>query len=64
MWLATEIPDGLVYAVIPVSFVMVVSLMAWIVRELSRISVNNARTEEAVKDHERRITNLERRRVD
>jgi hypothetical protein len=57
--LAAEIPDGLIYAVIPVSFTLIVGLMAWIVRELSRISVQNARSEETLKDHERRIGRLE-----
>ncbi len=63
MWsLATEIPDGLVYAVIPVSLTLIVALMAWIVRELSRISVANARSEQTLEDHERRIGELEHRR--
>ena len=61
MWLAAEIPDGLIYAVIPVSFVLIVSLMAWIVRELSRISVQNAKSETQLEDHERRIGRLEDR---
>ena len=60
MWMvAAEIPDGLIFAVIPVSFVLVVSLMAWIVRELSRVSVQNAKTDTTLEDHERRIGRLE-----
>jgi hypothetical protein len=54
-----EIPDGLIFALLPVSFVMIVGLMAWIVRELGRITVQNARTEERHEDHERRIDALE-----
>jgi hypothetical protein len=56
---AVEIPDGLIYALLPVSFVMIVGLMAWMVRELGRISENNARFEERVEDHERRLNRLE-----
>jgi hypothetical protein len=49
-----EIADPLLYGLIPVTFVMLVGLVAWIVREVSRNSVINAR-------HEERIDNLEDR---
>jgi len=49
--------------IIASSFMFVVGLMAWIVRELSRISSQLSVIEERTQDHERRITNLEGRRT-
>jgi hypothetical protein len=60
--LGAEIPDGLLYGIIPVFLLLFVTLIAWIVRELGRISVSNARTEERFEDNERRLANLERSR--
>jgi hypothetical protein len=60
--IGAEIPDGLLFGVVPVALALIVTLMAWIVRELGRISVANARTEERFEDHERRLSNLERSR--
>lgn len=57
-----EIPDGLIYGVVPVALMLIVGLIAWIVRELGRISVQNGRAEERFDDHERRISTLEGRR--
>jgi hypothetical protein len=61
--IGAEIPDGLLYGAAPVLLMLFITLMAWIVRELGRISVQNARTEERYEDHERRISNLERSRT-
>lgn len=62
--LAAEIPDGLLYGLLPVSFAMVVGLMAWIVRELSRVSEHSAvlseRLERAGERLEHAETRLER----
>jgi hypothetical protein len=60
--LGAEIPDGLLFGLLPVALAFIVTLIAWIVRELGRISVANARTEARYEDHERRIGNLERSR--
>jgi hypothetical protein len=56
---AVEISEGLIFGLIPISFTMVVGLMAWMVRELGRISETSARLEERIHDHERRLDRLE-----
>jgi hypothetical protein len=50
-----EIADPLLYGLIPVSFVMVVTLIAWIIRELARISVLLAKLQERIEHLEDRI---------
>lgn len=57
--IGAEIPDPFLVAMLAVSTPLVVGLIAWIVREMGRISVQNGRTEERMDDHERRITRLE-----
>lgn len=64
---AAEIPDGIVYALTPVVFVLLASLMAWMVRELGRTSETNGRleermqdAEERLRDHSQRLRDLER----
>ena len=52
---ATEIPSEFLTVFIGVSFTAVIGLMAWIVRELSRISSQSSRLEERSEDHERRL---------
>lgn len=44
--LAVEIPDGLLTALVSVSFPLVVGMLVWIVRELARISTQQTRLEE------------------
>ena len=53
--LATEIPSEFLTVFLGVSFTAVIGLMAWIVRELSRISTQSSRLEERSNDHERRL---------
>lgn len=62
MIFGADIPDGLIYGVVPVVLMLIVGLIAWIVRELGRISVQNGRAEERFEDHERRLASLEGRR--
>lgn len=54
-----QISDGLVTALVPVAFVMVIGLFTWIVRELSRISQIAGRMEERMTDAERRLNRLD-----
>lgn len=48
--LAITIDDSLVAALVPVAFVMLVSLMVWIIRELGRLSQAVSRLAEAVEN--------------
>lgn len=64
--LAVEIPDPLLTALVSISFPLVVGLMAWIVRELTRISQTTTRLEERQRfsewrhdAHEARLRELE-----
>jgi type II secretory pathway component PulJ len=61
-----EIPDPLLYGLVPVTFTMVVALIAWIVRELSRTSALLGRHEERIDGLEDRIAWMgeERRHAD
>ena len=52
---ATEIPSEFLTVFLGVSFTAVIGLMAWIVRELSRISTQSSRLDERTEDHERRL---------
>ena len=69
VWLAAEIPDGLLYGLAPVVAAAVFGLMAWMVRELGRVSSTNAATEARLEagerrmdDHDSRLRELERGR--
>lgn len=53
--------NPLLVALVSVSFSLVVGLLAWIVRELSRITASLNRQEERSEDHERRLNRLEDR---
>lgn len=57
--LAAGIPTAYLAPLLAVSFTGVITLMAWTVRELSRISAQLSVTEERSSDHERRIRDLE-----
>ena len=50
-----QISDGMLTALVPVVFVMVIGLFTWIVRELSRVSTSLGRLEERMTDAERRL---------
>lgn len=56
---AANIPDGYLIALVPIFVTAILALLVWIVKELNRVSVQNARNEEAISDHERRISGLE-----
>jgi hypothetical protein len=58
---AVEISDGLITALVPVAFVMVIGLFTWIVRELSRISQIAGRMDERMTDAERRLDHIDGR---
>lgn len=69
MIFGAEIPDGIVFALTPVAFVLLATLMAWMVRELGRTSETNGRLEERMRDaeerlhdHSQRLRDLERSR--
>ena len=52
---ATYIPDGYLIALMAVSFPATIGLMAWIVRELSRIATQSAVLEERQDGFEHRL---------
>lgn len=56
---AVTIPDALAAAVIAPSIASTVGLLAWVVRELSRISGCLGRFEQRAEDLDRRVSNLE-----
>ena len=56
---STAFPDALLIALAAVTFPLVVGLLAWIVRELSRTSSVLTKLEERSEDHARRIDRLE-----
>lgn len=56
--LALTIDDSLVAALVPVAFVMLVSLMVWIIRELGRLSSAVSRLAEAVENQGDDITGI------
>ena len=60
----SAIPDALLIALAAVTFPLMVGLLAWIVRELSRTSAVLTKLEERSEDHGRRITNLEQNVVE
>lgn len=70
MWLlAAEIPDGLIYGIVPVALAGILSLIVFLVRTAgkneSRINLIDATTVEQdrdLADHEARIRALESRR--
>lgn len=53
--LSVEVPDGLLIALVAAGFPLIAGLLAWIVRELSRITVTNARLEERQEAYEGRL---------
>ena len=57
--LATDIPLEVIDVLIGVVTPMVVGLLAWVVRELSRVTSQNSATEEKQRQHDGRITDLE-----
>lgn len=59
MTAVVQISDGMLTALVPVAFVMVIGLFTWIVRELSRISQIAGRMEERMTDAERRLDSIE-----
>lgn len=61
--IGAEINTAYLAPLVATSFMFVVGLMAWIVRELSRISSQLSVIDERTQDHERRISNLEGRRT-
>lgn len=70
MWaLAAEIPDGLIYGIVPVALAGIMSLIVFLIRTAgkneSRINVNDGATiqqDKILDDHEARLRALEGRR--
>jgi len=60
--LGVEIPDGIVVAAVAAGFPLIAGLLAWIVKELSKITVQNARLDERMDAHDERLHRLEGRR--
>ena len=58
--IAAQVDDGLITTITGVGITATIALMAWIVRELYRISSLVSKIDERTMDHERRIENLER----
>lgn len=59
---AVEIPDGLVFAIVPIVLVFLVSLMAWIVREQGKSAVDRAVQKNQLENMEDRLDDIEKRR--
>lgn len=59
MILGAEIDNGFLTTVTGVGITATVALLAWIVRELYRISSLVSKVEERTNDHDRRIDRLE-----
>lgn len=60
--LAVEIPDGLVFAIVPIVLVFLVSLMAWIVREQGKSAVDRAGMMKDIKHLQDDVDDLNDRR--
>lgn len=56
--MAIEVPTSVLVAVLSVSFPAVVMLMAWMVRELGRVSTSNGRMEERLDAGEQRMNDM------